>query len=149
MPATPAKAAKTAKVVEPAAAPPGDEEEPRQDGWSTADWQAFYHKHARIAELDGLPRSKAEARAFAWCVAERLNREFEPSPPGRCVVCGGAECPHNPLLPCGTRTHAWMHDGCWPAWRAGREAEAVAALAAMGIVAPPLESAKNSGESST
>ena len=129
----------------------GSTEQTRQerDAWSAADWQAYYRKRARIAEFDGLPRSKAAAFAFDCSEFEWLNREFKPSPPGRCVVCGGAECPHNPLLPCGMRTHAWVHDGCWPAWRAGREAEAVAALAAMGIVAPPLESAKNSGESST
>jgi hypothetical protein len=131
-PTNAAKAAKSAKVVEPAAAPLEGEGEPGRNGWSTADWQAFHDRRARTV----LPRSKAAARAFAWCVAEWLNRELKPSPPGRCVVCGGAECPHNPLLPCGTRTHAWMHDGCWPAWRAGREAEAVAALAAMGLPPP-------------
>ena len=31
--------------------------------------------------------------------------------------------------------HAWLHSRCWPARYAGRKAEAVAALAAMGIAA--------------
>ena len=30
---------------------------------------------------------------------------------------------------------AWLHSPCWPAWYAGRQAEAVAALATMGIAA--------------
>jgi hypothetical protein len=87
---------------------------PRRDGWSTEDWQAFYDKHARIAEFHGVPCSEAEALAFAWCVAERLNRDFEPSPPGRCLVCGGDDRPHDALLPCGTGAigHAWVHSGC-------------------------------------
>jgi hypothetical protein len=41
-------------------------------------------------------------------------------------------------------THAWVHDGCWRAWRVGRKAEAVAELKALGI-AP----AENFGESGT
>jgi hypothetical protein len=70
------------------------------DGWSAKDWLAFFDERAGIAEFDGgLPRADAEARAFACCVAEWLNR-------------GDAD----PLLSFETR-----------------KAEAVAALAEMGI----------------
>ena len=29
--------------------------------------------------------------------------------------------------------HAWLHSNCWPSWHAGRIAEAIAALASVGI----------------
>lgn len=44
---------------------------PGDDGWSAADWQAFFDERAAILEFDGgLPRAEAEARAFACCVAK-------------------------------------------------------------------------------
>jgi hypothetical protein len=123
------------------------------DGWSPADWEALYGEHARIAELDGgLPRLKAAAFAYACCEFEWLNRNFVSSPPGRCVVCDGDDRFDDPLLPCcgtGTTGHAWVHSQCWPAWQVEGKAKALAALAAVGIVAPPLESAENFGESGT
>ncbi|WP_245504153.1 hypothetical protein [Lichenihabitans psoromatis] len=55
------------------------------DGWSGEDWRAFFDEHTAIAEFDGgLPRHQAEARAFACCVAEWLNRNPVRSPPSRC-----------------------------------------------------------------
>ena len=109
---------------------------PRSDGWSAEDWRVFYDERAGIAEFDGgLSRAEAEARVFACCVAEWLNRNYVRSPPGRCLGCGEAEHAPDPVLPFGTESagHAWLHGRCWPAWHAVREAEAVAALAAMGI----------------
>ena len=91
------------------------------DGWSAEDWRAFFDERAGIAEFDGgLPRAQAEARAFACCVAEWLNRNPVRSPPGRCLGCGGGEHAHDPLLPFGTEPtgHAWLHSRCWPAWHA-------------------------------
>ena len=114
---------------------------PGRDGWSAEDWQVFFDERAGIAEFDGgLPRPEAEARAFACCVVEWLNRNPVRSPPGRCLACGGGDHAHDPLLPFGVEPtgHAWLHSRCWPAWRAAGKAEAVAALAAMGI-APPAE----------
>jgi hypothetical protein len=106
------------------------------DGWSGEDWLAFFYERAGIAEFDGgLPRALAEARAFACCVAEWLNRNPARSTPGRCLVCGEAEHPHDALLPFGTEPtgHAWLHSRCWPAWHVSRKAEAVAALGHMEI----------------
>jgi hypothetical protein len=86
-----------------------------KDGWSVEDWQVFFDERAGIAEFDGgLPRLEAEARAVACCVAEWLNRNPERLPLGRCLGCGGSE-------------HA-RH--------AARKADAIAALAAMGIDQP-------------
>ena len=105
-------------------------------GWSGEDWRAFFHDRAGIAEFDGgLPREQAEARAFACCVAEWLNRNPVRSSPDRCLRCGEAERGHDALLPFGTERagHAWLHSHCWSAWSAARQAEAVAALEAMGI----------------
>jgi hypothetical protein len=112
---------------------------PANDGWSGEDWLAFFDERAGIAEFDdGLPRQEAEARAFECCVVEWLNRNPARSPSGRCLGCGGSERAHDKLLPFGAEPsgHAWLHSRCWPAWRAARKAEAIAALAAIGIHQP-------------
>ena len=112
---------------------------PGRDGWSAEDWQVFYGEQAGIAEFDGgLPRAEAEARAFACCMAEWQNRNFVPSPPGRCLRCGGGDRVYDSILPYGMEStgHVWLHSRCWPSWHAGRKAEAIAALAAMGIAEP-------------
>ena len=112
-----------------------------KDGWSAEDWQVFFDERAGIGEFDGgLPRDQAEARAFACCAAEWLNRNLVRSLPGRCLGCGDGNHAHDPLLPFGIENtgHTWLHSRCWPAWVTGREAEAVAALAEMGVV-PPTE----------
>lgn len=124
---------------------------PGPDGWSAEDWQGYYQERAGIAEFEaGLDRAEAEARAFACCVAEWLNRRPERSAPGRCIAGGRGENGHEPLVPYGGAAtgHAWLHSRCWPAWYAGQQAEAVAALAAMAIVAPagfPDDFGKNGG----
>ena len=109
---------------------------PGGDGWSGEDWRALFDERAGIAEFDGgWPRDQAEARAFACCVAEWLIRNPVRSLPGRCLGCGRSENTHDKLLPfCIEQTgHAVLHTGCWPAWHAGRKAEAVAALATFEI----------------
>jgi hypothetical protein len=111
---------------------------PGRDGWSAEDWQAYFNERAGIAEFDGgLQRPEAETRAFECCVVEWLNRNFERSPPGRCLACGGDHA-YDALLPYGIEAigHVWLHSGCWPTWHAGRRAEAVAALKAKGITPP-------------
>jgi hypothetical protein len=110
-----------------------------RDGWSGEDWRTFFDERAGIAEFDGgLPHEQAEARAYACCVAEWLNRNPVRSSPYSCLRCGEAEQGHDPLLPFGAETtgHAWLHSHCWLAWYAARQAEAVAALEAMGIATP-------------
>jgi hypothetical protein len=107
--------------------------------WSTEDWQLFFDERAGIAEFDGgLSRAEAEASAFTHCIAEWLNRNPMHSPPGRCFGCGRCESSHDRLLPVGIGSagEVWLHSGCSSAWYAGRKAEAIAALAAMGIRAP-------------
>ena len=85
--------------------------------------------------LGGLVRQEAEALAFECCVVEWLNRTFERSPPGSCLACGCADSAHDALLPHGVEPtgHVWLHSRCWPAWHAGRKADAVTALKSMGI----------------
>lgn len=109
---------------------------PDDGSWSVEDWQEHFDERAGIAEFDGgLPRREAEAVAFECCIVEWLNRNFECSPPGRCLACGGGDSAHDALLPHGVEPtgHAWLHSRCWPAWHAGRKADAVTALTAMGI----------------
>jgi hypothetical protein len=115
------------------------------------DWRALFDERAGIAEFDGgLPREQAEARAFTCCVAEWLNRNPVRSAPDSCLRCREAEQSHDSLLPFGTEStgHAWLHSRCWSPWFAARQAEAVAALAAMGIATPaafPNDFDKNGG----
>ena len=60
------------------------------DGWNAEDWQVYFDERAGIAEFDGgLSRSQAEARAFACCVTELMNRNPQTSSPDRCLACGG------------------------------------------------------------
>ena len=54
----------------------------------------------------------------------------------KCAHCGSSERP-NELRPMGGGArHSWVHNGCWPDWFARRRADAIAELAAMGIVSP-------------
>jgi len=63
---------------------------PADDGWSPEDWQVFFDERAGILEFDaGMPRAKAEARAFVYCLTELINRNPTRSAPGRCLACGG------------------------------------------------------------
>ena len=106
------------------------------ESWSAEDWQAFFGERAGIAQFDGgLSREDAEARAFACCVAEWLNRNSVHSATGQCLACGAPGQPHDPLVPFGTEptSHAWLHHRCWSGWRLGRNSKAIAALATMGI----------------
>src|SRR5437763_1303085 len=79
----------------------------------------------------------AETLALACCVIEWLNQHPAPSPFGRCAWCGKAESPGAVVLPFGTEpgTHTWLHAACWPGWHKARQADAIAALGAMGIQA--------------
>jgi hypothetical protein len=109
---------------------------PSDDGWSAEDWQVYFDERAAIAEFDGgLLRADAEARAFACCVAEWLNRNPMSSPPRLCARCGDGDQPGDPLEPIGTETtgYTWLHSTCLAPWREVRRGEAIAALAAMGI----------------
>jgi hypothetical protein len=61
---------------------------PDERGWSAEDWQVFFAERAGVLEFDGgLPRPEADARAFARCVEEWLNRNPARSAPGRCLGC--------------------------------------------------------------
>jgi hypothetical protein len=86
--------------------------EPRSDNWQSLVW----------------PRPTGEDACCIvalWLAVSRLSR-------------GGGDHGHDPLVPFGIEPtgHAWLHSRCWTAWHAGRKAEAVAVLAAMGIAAP-------------
>jgi hypothetical protein len=109
---------------------------PGQCGWTPEQWRAHFDRHSGIAATSGgQRRSEAEAWALECCVIEWLNRHPAPSAPGHCACCGKAESPGTVVLPFGTEpgTHAWLHAECWPDWHKARQADAIAALAAMGI----------------
>jgi len=113
---------------------------PRLDGWSGEDWREFFEERAGIAEFDGgLPRDKAEARAFSCCVGEWLHRNPVRSASGRCDHCGQSK---GMLLPYLTGYsvkdpgHTWLHQECSRAWHQAHRAKSVSALVAMGISIP-------------
>jgi hypothetical protein len=116
---------------------------PRGDSWSATEWREYFNERVAIAVRDwDLSPVDAEARAFDCCVCEWSNRRPVCSSPDRCCWCGGAERESNVLLPFGMESagHAWLHSACWRPWYGGRKADAVAALAAMGITVPPVVS---------
>ena len=107
-----------------------------KDGWTAEDWQAFYDERAGIAEFDdGKTGTKAEERAFQCCVVEWLNQHPESSDSGRCAWCRSPDRGGHVVVPFGAESHGhtWLHPWCWGDWHAARNAEAVAALASMGI----------------
>ncbi len=109
---------------------------PAPDLWTQADWQVFFDERAGIAEIDGgFSRPEAEARAYACCVVELMNRTLVVSDPDRCVYCGGDDRSGDRLLPfvATTTGHTWLHPACWESWFRGQQGDAAAALAAMGI----------------
>jgi hypothetical protein len=101
-----------------------------RDGWSTEDWRLFFEERAATAEFDGgLPRNKAEARAFECCIIEWLNRNPAPSVPGSCAWCGRSENYDAVVLPYGTEPGTiWLHAHCWTEWRKMRRSQAQDAL---------------------
>jgi hypothetical protein len=106
--------------------------------WSRDDWQAFFDEAAGVAEVDhGRSRPEAEAYALGCCITKWLDCNLTASSPGRCIQCGG-DGHSDQLLPFGTeRTgHVWLHAHCHAAWRDGRKAKAVAALAEFGVSNP-------------
>jgi len=110
----------------------------QDDDWSIEDWQALFDERVGIATFDGgLPGPAAEARALDECVAEWLWRTSNVSPSGPCPICGDVDRPNDPLLAIGIiGGRTWLHIGCVKAWCTARKAEAVSALASMGIGKP-------------
>ena len=95
-----------------------------------------FNERAAIAEFDGgLSRAAAETIAFNDCVSEELYlNPVKSDAADGCVSCGADDRANDPLLAIGLGGgEVWLHRECSPAWHAGRIAEAVAALAAMGI----------------
>lgn len=90
---------------------------------------------ATLSTLAGVPpRDYLHAGAPSWggCVARWLleNPPASTNPDSGCAHCGKAEAPGTVILPflAGNSGHVWLHDGCWPDWYAGRQAEATAAV---------------------
>jgi hypothetical protein len=97
---------------------------------------AFYEKWRTLAEVNGgCSATEAQDRAFKSTVAEWLNRDFAPSPPGRCAHCHFDEAKGETLLAVGTKDfgHVWLHDACFPAWLAAERARGISALQSVGI----------------
>ncbi len=105
--------------------------------WTQEDWQALFDERAAIMEFDGgSSRAEAEARAFETVVAEWLRQHPVRRSSRGCLGCGGTTISDEYLEVGGNQVGAWLHSRCWPEWRARREAEAVDALAKVGVTRP-------------
>ena len=96
-------------------------------------------RHASITmRVRGLSRAEADGFALETILIDHLNATHSSSTdPNYCAHCRRAEAPGRILLPIGVGIrHAWLQPDCWEAWRAGRRAEAIDQLGAMGIEAP-------------
>ena len=106
--------------------------------WDAEDWRAFFEERAAIAEHDGgLRRLEADARAYECCIVEWLDRHTTATAADRCAHCGRPEAPSVPLLPFGTKAHAWLHARCWLPWYAERRRDARHGLSCAGINRDP------------
>ncbi len=109
--------------------------------WRTADWRTFFNEWAGIAEHDGgLDRAEAECRAFEAAVVHWMNCNPPTDPgPDHCAGCGGPlghiGRDSVPVIR-GDGEHVWVHHRCHHRFMARRYAEAVEALAAMGLTPP-------------
>ena len=105
--------------------------------WDADDWRGFFEERAAIAEHDGgVSCAEAEARAWKWTVAEWLNQHMPRSESDRCACCGTSNRNGTGVVvPFGTEAagHVWLHPECHGPFMARRRAEAVAALAEMGV----------------
>jgi hypothetical protein len=82
----------------------------------------------RSAVCEGSQQS-AESRPDKAAVQRWINDHFIASPPGVCAHCGGGERAGDPFVIMFVHhDRADVHSSCHAAWRAEREAEAVAAL---------------------
>jgi hypothetical protein len=99
--------------------------------------QAFEAEVAHVMQIRGPSRREAEIVAFENILVEFLNATHPDTDPNRCARCGGPETPDVTLLPIGVgHRHAWLHRGCWEAWRAQRRVKAEGDLARLGVVKP-------------
>ncbi len=106
------------------------------------DWQAHFDERAGIAEHDGgLSRAAAEQRAFECCVVEWQWRNPPlASGPERCANCGQPLGEDGLPFLTGDGGHTWLHSDCHGDWTARRRAEAVVALAILGLPTTPARS---------
>jgi hypothetical protein len=100
-------------------------------------WRANFTTNVEaVLRVRDIPRVEAERVAFENTVTTFLDANRPDTDPNRCAHCGSSERP-NELRPMGGGArHSWVHNGCWPDWFARRRADAIAELAAMGIVSP-------------
>jgi hypothetical protein len=100
-----------------------------------ASWRCFFEQRVDLVQtVRGLSRAEAERAAYDQLLIILLNKTHPDTSPDACAHCGRAETPDATLLPFGWGArHAWLHAGCWAAWRALRLANAEDDLARLGV----------------
>ena len=107
--------------------------------WDATDWRTYFDERAAIAEFDGrFARPEAEVLAFEFCLGEWLSQNTVYSPTDHCHQCAGTDEPNGSPVPVGLAGtgEVWLHTRCVAAWCTSRKADALLALAAMGITGP-------------
>jgi hypothetical protein len=107
--------------------------ETENDRWR----RTLAEKVETIMQLRGMTRHDAEREAFQQIVIAYMDETYPNTDPRVCAHCRGLDLPLTPTVPFGAGDrHAWLHQRCWEPWSERRRTEAIAALAAMGIVEP-------------
>jgi hypothetical protein len=110
--------------------------------WDAADWREWIAERSAILEYDGeLPRAEADHRAYLHALIEWQNRHPLHADRSRCAGCGRAiDEAKTDWRPLGDGTTVHFGDAyglrCFEAHGTKRREEAVAALAALGLVPP-------------
>jgi hypothetical protein len=95
----------------------------------------FEQRADLIETVRGLSRAEAERAAYEQVLITFLNKTYPDTSAHACAECAGPDTPAAQLLPFGVgERHTWLHQRCWAAWRERRRNEAIAVLAAIGIV---------------
>lgn len=102
--------------------------------WTAADWLAFFAERAAIREFDGkISRGDSELLAMGDCVAhwQAINPPAGGGSRDRCFHCGRAGQSDSLLPVIGGSGDAWIHPGCFGAFKAAGERAAIEALRAL------------------
>ena len=107
---------------------------------SLGEWRVCFETTIQtVMRIRELSRPAAEKAAYQNILVDFLNDSMPADcDPNICLWCRRVEEPGAVLVPLGVgRRTAWLHrEGCADQWRDHRRADAVAKLAAMGIVRP-------------
>jgi hypothetical protein len=100
-------------------------------------WRANFTTNVEaVLRVRDIPRVEAERVAFENTVTTFLDADRPNADLGFCIHCGSSARADDLRPMGGGSRHSWVHQNCWQAWSERRREDAIAELAAMGIVKP-------------